>query len=151
MFFPLASFLTGRRRCTFTAHFLLPPSPEVVAEGATGVTLSHPGSQRGGSLCNRMLSMIFSLLYRVGAGVHFSHWWRVGGRLTRIILQSRPRYPFPSRSSLLLSSRRVYLHLSWHSWLLHFVFCLFICWTFYGIVFARPASMTSLCFHYFVM
>lgn len=53
--------------------FFLPPSPEVVAEGATGVKLSHPGNQRGGSLCNRMLSMLLSLLYRVGAGVHFSH------------------------------------------------------------------------------
>lgn len=143
MFFPTASFLTGRRRCTFTAHFFLPPSPEVVAEGATGVALSHPGSQRGGSLCNRMLSMIFSLLYRVGAGVHFSHWWRVWGRLTRIILQTRLRYPFPSRPFFLLSSRLVYLHLSWHLWRLHFVFCLLIFWTSYGTVFALPASTTS--------
>lgn len=48
------------------------------------------------------------------------------GRLTRIILQSLPRYPFPSRPSFLLSCRRVYSHLSWHLWLLHFVRFLFV-------------------------
>lgn len=48
------------------------------------------------------------------------------GRLTRIILQSLPRYPFPSRPSFLLSCRRVYSHLSWHMWLLHFVRFLFV-------------------------
>lgn len=84
----MASFLTGRRRdaifpytlrvaTTFTIHFFFLPPPPEVAEGATGVTPSHPGDECGGSLCNRMLDMIL-LVYRVGAGMHFSCSWGCG-------------------------------------------------------------------------
>lgn len=102
---------------TFTTTFFLPPSLEV-AEGATGAIPSHPGDECGGSLCNRMLGMVL-LLYRVGAGMHFSCLWGCGvPRLARVILQR-----CPSDSSFLLAVYiRTVLHTCGFYTSFHFIY-----------------------------